>query len=739
MAAVPSVSFLQANLDHTRAASSHLIDYIEAQAINVVIVGDPYARSGKLPGLPNSITQLSQATDPKVMVLLQHVQMDIFPVFIAQFVVALRFTSQDFSFLLIAIYAAPSIQIDIILSQISQILLASGDKNVIIAGDFNAKNPLWGGMVTDSRGTEVVQFLAAHNLEVANDPRSIPTFSTSYAQAWIDLTLFSRTIGEYVADWRVSDSVTLCDHRFIQFSLRSRFLPGAKRLTRAGQQRVLASLERDTWFDRIVHSPISNPYTLDLVVEHFYHIYNALYKANTQNAKQYPKAKPWWTDDIARERSWVRSLRRRFQRERDATERLVRRDIYYSALQKYKCHIAKAKDSALRQFCDENTRKFLFSEPFKLAFGKFRSQISIPPLQKPDGCFTSSPEESVSLLLGVHIRQDVVSSDDDDHLRERAVASLPYPDRADDKPFTALEVQAEIQNIKLRSAPGLDSLAPALVRSFYRLHPEFFLFIFNSALRIGHFPTPWKKGRVVFLPKPGRSPELPTSYRPICMNSVFGKILERLLFSRLYYFLVRNDLIHPFQFGFTHLKNTTLALYNLKSVIYDRRQQKLHSVLISLDFQGAFDSVWHPIVLNFLRRHDCPTNLYQLLKSFLSGRMAVCRTRAQEVSVPASIGSPQGSPLSPLLWNILLYGLLDAKFPPGVHIQAYADDTIIVVSGNQRREIEVTASLALEVVSSWARRVKVKLNADKCSYLLFPNGRIAWRGGCRQFVWTEPA
>lgn len=81
MAAVPSLSFLQANLDHTRAASSHLIDYIEAQAINVVIVGDPYARSGKLPGLPNSITQLSQATDPKVMVLLQHVQMDIFSSF----------------------------------------------------------------------------------------------------------------------------------------------------------------------------------------------------------------------------------------------------------------------------------------------------------------------------------------------------------------------------------------------------------------------------------------------------------------------------------------------------------------------------------------------------------------------------------------------------------------------------------------------------------------------------------
>lgn len=85
-----SLKFLQANLDHTRAATSQLIDYIEAFAVNVAVVGDPCTRSGSLPGLPSSIKQVSQSTDPKVLVLLQSVLFDFFPVLISQFVVAIK-------------------------------------------------------------------------------------------------------------------------------------------------------------------------------------------------------------------------------------------------------------------------------------------------------------------------------------------------------------------------------------------------------------------------------------------------------------------------------------------------------------------------------------------------------------------------------------------------------------------------------------------------------------------------
>lgn len=56
-------------------------------------------------------------------------------------------------------------------------------------------------------------------------------------------------------------------------------------------------------------------------------------------------------------------------------------------------------------------------------------------------------------------------------------------------------------------------------------------------------------------------------------------------------------------------------------------------------------------------------------------------------------------------------------------MQEYADDTILVVSGKQRRELESRAELALAVVCAWADSAKVRLS--QCSYMLFPNGRIS--------------
>ncbi|KAH7932815.1 hypothetical protein HPB49_003253 [Dermacentor silvarum] len=59
-----------------------------------------------------------------------------------------------------------------------------------------------------------------------------------------------------------------------------------------------------------------------------------------------------------------------------------------------------------------------------------------------------------------------------------------------------------------------------------------------------------------------------------------------------------------------------------------------------------------------------------------------------EVSAAPTLGSPQGSPISPLLWNIIIYGLLELPFPDDVFAQAYADDTVVVISAPNRLELE---------------------------------------------------
>lgn len=103
------------------------------------------------------------------------------------------------------------------------------------------------------------------------------------------------------------------------------------------------------------------------------------------------------------------------------------------------------------------------------------------------------------------------------------------------------------------------------------------------------------------------------------------------------------------------------------------------AIIMSLDFRGAFDSVWHPLVLCFFRDRGLPSNVYSLLQTFLEDGLASTSPANDRYMTCLSLGSPQGSLLSPLLWNVVIHDLLCLAMPPGVTIQAYADDMVIIV------------------------------------------------------------
>ena len=58
-----------------------------------------------------------------------------------------------------------------------------------------------------------------------------------------------------------------------------------------------------------------------------------------------------------------------------------------------------------------------------------------------------------------------------------------------------------------------------------------------------------------------------SNYRPISLLSNIDKILERLMYSRLYNFLESNELIYSLQFGFRQKHSTSHALIHLTDEI----------------------------------------------------------------------------------------------------------------------------------------------------------------------------
>jgi group II intron reverse transcriptase/maturase len=134
----------------------------------------------------------------------------------------------------------------------------------------------------------------------------------------------------------------------------------------------------------------------------------------------------------------------------------------------------------------------------------------------------------------------------------------------------------------------------------------------------------------------------------------------------------------PFSFGFRPEKNTQQAVTQALAYINDGYQD-----IVDIDLQGFFDEVDHVKLLQLIyNRVNCPTTLRLIRKwlrapIWIKGRLHKRRK-----------GMPQGSPLSPLLSNILLDELDKELARKGLRYVRYADDfSIYTKSKAEAREV----------------------------------------------------
>ena len=86
--------------------------------------------------------------------------------------------------------------------------------------------------------------------------------------------------------------------------------------------------------------------------------------------------------------------------------------------------------------------------------------------------------------------------------------------------------------------------------------------IFNISFSSGVFPSILKTAKVIPVRK--KDSKLDSSnYRPISLLSNIEKILERLMYIRMYKFFSDNNLIYSLQFGFRQKYSTVHALQKI--------------------------------------------------------------------------------------------------------------------------------------------------------------------------------
>ena len=91
--------------------------------------------------------------------------------------------------------------------------------------------------------------------------------------------------------------------------------------------------------------------------------------------------------------------------------------------------------------------------------------------------------------------------------------------------------------------------------------------------------------------------ELVSNYRPISVLSCFSKILERIMYNRLYSYLVKNKILYNKQFGFQKEHSTEHAILQLTNQIFQSFEQDEFTIGVFIDLSKAFDTVDHSFYL----------------------------------------------------------------------------------------------------------------------------------------------
>jgi hypothetical protein len=164
------------------------------------------------------------------------------------------------------------------------------------------------------------------------------------------------------------------------------------------------------------------------------------------------------------------------------------------------------------------------------------------------------------------------------------------------EPVTAPELSRLITNLNTSKSAGADNLSPKLIKDIAPAILEPLLYIFNFSLTSGAVPAAMKLAKVIPVLKKG-DPQLPGNCRPISLLSIFDKLLEKIMYARLFSFLSDNKVLYDYQFGFRKNYSTGLALLEVTDSIYQSLDNGDICCGIYLDLQKAFalifDSGFH--------------------------------------------------------------------------------------------------------------------------------------------------
>ena len=213
------------------------------------------------------------------------------------------------------------------------------------------------------------------------------------------------------------------------------------------------------------------------------------------------------------------------------------------------------------------------------------------------------------------------------------------------------------------------------------------------------------------------------NYRPIMSSSVFLKLFEYCLLSKIEPYISLNDRQH----GFRKTYSTATAHFMLRETVLNYTHSHSSVYGCFLDISKAFDTVDHSIMINELHKRGVPVCFVNIIEHWYNNQFVSVKyndSLSQEWQI--SNGVRQGGVLSGFLFNIYIDTLLDKVTSSSIgcklgivnaNIIAYADDIVLLApTANALR-------ILINLTNMYASKLNLSFNYEKTKVMIFhPHG-----------------